>query len=645
MTDAELIFPPGYTDDGFNNNVTTHFPGKHDSVVRELVQNGLDAAGRRKDGKAAEIDFTITYVEPRLVPGFSTLITAFRNARKYREGLRGKLSRPERRTIAHLESSYSQEALPVLFCRDNGIGLGKESIVNVLTESNSDKIDDGAGSHGLGHLTAFAASGSQYILYAGRSRSKRAFRDVVAGHAILADFEHRKQRYAKDGYWKLSSRNDAFKLRDGRYPDTIAPMFNEEFAQMADTGTVVAITGFSFFGTNRSANDAVEAICEATAINFLVAIARGVLTVSVTGSRADPPRTIDANTIKDALSGVARQRRAGRQGWLAGSQANRALETVSAGEAIALPTINGCEVWIRPLPSSEDTRVQVFRDGMWITNRAPRLESNRFNDSNRFDAVINLTRGRFYDLVRDSEGAEHRGIDMSEFDADEKKELRGFLDEIATKLREAAGKLDTTSGYVPDGFAVIEGTEIRTADVVPPVDTDDPPPPPAPDPPPPVPDPPPPPVPDPLPPPDPLPAVPAVPPVPTPDPPRPRPGKDTSTPLALVPIDDADGATSELKAHFEIDEENATAPYVGLRVRVATGSDETSDVQATADWCKLSRATVAGEDVLPVTSDPYEIRLAAQSATLTIHLAEPYTDSAPLELSIVPRSAEDVTRV
>ena len=641
MADAELIFPPGYTDDGFNNNVTTHFPGKHDSVVRELVQNGLDAVGRRKDHEKAEIQFTIADVEPKLIPGFETLATTFHDARKYREGLRGKLSRPEGRTIAHLESAYQRKVVPVLFCRDNGIGLNKDSIVNVLTESNSDKIDGGAGSHGLGHLTTFAASGSQYVLYAGRSRGKRTLRDVVAGHAILADFERRNQRHAKDGYWKLPSRNGAFNLRDGRYPDVIVPMFKEEFTRIADTGTVVAITGFSFFGTNKSTEDAVKAICEAAAINFLVAIVRKALTVSVAGSRTGRPRTIDASTIKTVLSGVAQQRRAGSQGWLAGSQASRALETMAVGDSISVPEIGGCEIWFRSLPSSEDTRVQVFRDGMWITNRAPRLEPHRFNDSNRFDAVINLTRGRFYDLVRDSEGAEHRGIDMSEFDADEKKELRGFLDAIAAKLREAAGKLDTTSGYVPDGFAVIEGTEIRTADVVPPVDADEPPPP--------APDPPPPPVPDPPPPTPPLPPgplppgpLPPLPPIPTPEPPRPRPGKDTSTPVALVPIDDADGAICELKAHFEISEDSPTAPYVGLRVRVATGSDETSDVQATADWCKLSRATVGSQDVFPVTGDPYEIRLVAQSTTLTIHLAEPYSDSAPLELSIVPRNAENV---
>ena len=57
------------------------------------------------------------------------------------------------------------------------------------------------------------------------------------------------------------------------------------------------------------------------------------------------------------------------------------------------------------------SRVQVFRNGMWITNEADRLLSRDFNGFKPFDAVLEIDSGDVGDLIRGAEGPEHRGLE------------------------------------------------------------------------------------------------------------------------------------------------------------------------------------------------------------------------------------------
>jgi len=57
---ADLVFPLSYKRDGFTTEVTSREAGDPDPVVRELLQNGLDAAVREANRVPAVVWFTLT---------------------------------------------------------------------------------------------------------------------------------------------------------------------------------------------------------------------------------------------------------------------------------------------------------------------------------------------------------------------------------------------------------------------------------------------------------------------------------------------------------------------------------------------------------------------------------------------------------
>ena len=123
--------------------------------------------------------------------------------------------------------------------------------------------------------------------------------------------------------------------------------------------------------------------------------------------------------------------------------------------------------------TSERSRVQIFRDGMWITNRAPELGTGAFGGVQPFDAVVLLSDAdpedhtEFYDLVRNSEGPEHRDLTkFRELPKAQRGRLRSMFRQLAARLRQEAGVLDTTIGFTPQGFALFGGDMERLAERV-----------------------------------------------------------------------------------------------------------------------------------------------------------------------------------
>ena len=156
--EADLIFPESYKADGFTNNVTSSQAAEPDPVVRELLQNRLDAAIREAGRERAEVHFTIVRRPVAELPGLSAYRRAFEAAVAQRAAKKGSQTHDERAVIDRIRGVLQQREMSVLFCRDNGVGLDHTRMEALLTEGNSDKPMVGAGSYGLGHLTAFAAS-------------------------------------------------------------------------------------------------------------------------------------------------------------------------------------------------------------------------------------------------------------------------------------------------------------------------------------------------------------------------------------------------------------------------------------------------------------------------------------------------------
>ncbi len=464
MQQPDLIFPLGYKIDGFTSLTTSQQAGEPDSVVRELLQNGLDASVREARRERAEIHFTIARRALSDLHGVRRYRLAFDAARREREARRGGLTHDERDVIQRIDNVLSERRMWVLFCRDNGVGLNRERLKALISEGNSDKATTGAGSYGLGHLTAYNASDLHYVLYAGR----RPAANIVGGRAILASHQFAGKHRDRDGYWMLPPALEGdFSLQNADFPNTVPPLLQTELDQITDSGTVVAICGFNHFH-NDDAQSAMRAITRVAALNFVGAIHQDKMTVTVSIEGTDQHIRIDQQTVERALEQVSGQKRAPAKGWFPGSQGYRALQTLQTGRRLANPIDRSVEVWFRRLDApGERARVQVFRDGMWITNDAPQLATGDFNGVRPFDAVVLLSDAdpedhtEFYDLIRHSEGPEHRDLSkLRKLSKGEQSQLREMLRQLAEQLRDEAGQVDSEDSFDAD-IAVFDEQAVR----------------------------------------------------------------------------------------------------------------------------------------------------------------------------------------
>ena len=468
---AKLIFPPGYKLDGFESSLTSGQAGEADPVVRELLQNCLDAALRDGGRDCAVVHFTIAEHPLEDLPGLEEYQRAFRAGRAERQKRAVGITNDEHIAIGRIADVLERETAPVLFCRDNGVGLDREGLQSLLSEGNSSKPSGGAGSKGVGHLTAYAASDLRYVLYAGR----RPDGDIATGHAVLAAHKIRSQRHDPDGYWQLESDLTNFSLENGLYPDRAPELLQKELDLISDRGSVVAITGFNNFD-NRDRAGAVADIARVAAVNFMAAIWERRMTVEIHDQTGSGSELIDHDSLEKLLWKDRDRQRATISGWLAGKQAYRALQVLKRGDELAEAGDPSVRVFFRPSDgsSNDPSRVQIFRDGMWITNDALHLRPSDFRSCKPFDAVVLLQdtdvddHDEFYDLVRDAEGPEHRDLKkLRKMPRARQRILRDKLAALADRLRTEAGELANDDGFTPQGFAVFDGDVERVAKPIP----------------------------------------------------------------------------------------------------------------------------------------------------------------------------------
>lgn len=462
-TDGELSFGPTHALVGFTSAQVSQFDGSAEPVVRELIQNCVDAAD--KAGRAAKVRFTITDVAVEDLPGWSEYCEAFTQAKRERQNRRTKASHDERTIIKRINRLVGRKTIPVLLCADNGCGLDPLRVISLLTVGNTDKGEGGAGSFGLGHHAAFGASDLRYVLYGSRYRRKKKMRTISSGHAILASRSgNNGEILAPEGYWRRAGWSGPV-WRDGAEFPAQVPALLATHLPKKSTGTVVAITGFNDFHRDDNEPTAEQQIMQVSAANFSAAINEERLIVEVVG-RDGECHVTDRTTLDATLEGIKDRKRASKAGQIAGAQAHAAWLTQRGGAEIA--PMPGVKVMWRPLDAAvgEQTQVHVFRKGMWIDSRVERLLKRDFSRTWPFDAVVALTDGELEELIRASEGPEHRGVDRKRLSNDQKRVLREHLTTVADALRSAVGERDDEEEYTPQSFAILDGHHIRKAEPV-----------------------------------------------------------------------------------------------------------------------------------------------------------------------------------
>ena len=463
--DGDLFFGSANQPQGFLNLAMAKWDGNPEPIVREMLQNCLDAAVKANRA-AGEVCFTIRRVAVGAIPGIEAYRKHFEGAVRERE--KGKQSDAERRVVKRIQRILAGLDTQVLFCRDNGIGLNADGMKRILTEGNTDKSEAGAGAFGIGHLTAFAASDLRFIHYAGRSRSSGSLRNVASAHAVLASRTVNKNSgRGAHGFWLLG--NDRTLFHPHPYPDTVPRLLRSEIECLEDTGTVVGVIGFNGF---RSEEKPVNAISRVAAKNFLVAIWNGSMVVHIRDETTSSEETVDRERLELILDRERNRKRAEQAGgWLAGEQAYRAWKTLETGHKLRFEE-DGVGGYFRSLSDGAKlrarSRVQVFRNGMWITNEATRLLPRDFNGFKPFDAILEIDSGAVGDLIRGAEGPEHRGLERRRLGRRRSRKLLDKLKELAARLREEAGRVEQSEEFTPTGFAMFRGDAEREAEKVPP---------------------------------------------------------------------------------------------------------------------------------------------------------------------------------
>ncbi len=632
----DLLFKEGQPQ-GFSTLAATQWYGNPEPVVRELLQNCLDAAVAAKRD-TAEVHFAIRDVPPGDIPGIGSYREHFEEAVRQREGDKQGVS--ERQVIGRIRRVLDAARVRILCCRDNGVGLDSERMGRVLTEGNTDKSGKGAGAFGIGHLTAFAASDLRYVLYAGRScDGDDRLHDIASAHALLAS-RASKGGGGRGGHGHWLRGDDATLFDPSPYPDCAPPLLERELDRLEDTGSVVCIAGFNDF--RDPGKDPVEAIARVAAKNFLVAIWRGKMVVRVQG-KAGREIVVDRKRLRAVLE-PGRKAKRGEQGggdWLPGAQAYQAWQALEEGTEFTLRA--GAQVRFRLMskkPRRRRSRVQLFRDGMWITQKADALEPWRFNGVNPFNAVIMVEdgeaeRGELCRLVRGAEGPEHRGLVRKRLNPHDNKKLLKLLQQTGDEFRSKAGEVETADEFEPEGFAVIiKGRKQRVAEIV-------------------------------------RPYRPRRPPGDEEkttelqpdgknetgiDPPRrktkrrkgrgasPKPGRGVPGRSTVLAVRNGKGTVDEARVAWQPGGKPGANSAFGVRVRVPSGSDATCELPLPPEWLRIRQIRHERGVAAPPAGDPLEVALPADSREFTVFLADSASDPNAIEVDIVSRRMDPPSR-
>ncbi len=257
----------------------------HETIIRELTQNALDAA--RKIKTSCNLQIEIRSISTHELPGIET----------YRQHLDedGMQEWQERKqskyddALAKLRRLSQAKTLTCLMVLDNGVGLNSHTMEGLIGKGDTMKNESDGGSggtHGVGHETTFAAGDMNYVIYGGVNREQGRPRRVASGHVVFPTHIHNGKRYGGHGYLthnahQLTLSGVAIIEEDNQ----ISPLIQQQLdkiEQSSGTGSVVIVPAFNGFPEEtQNSTHYCQLICEDIAKHFFVAIAQNRLNVTV----------------------------------------------------------------------------------------------------------------------------------------------------------------------------------------------------------------------------------------------------------------------------------------------------------------------------------------------------------------------------
>ena len=459
-----LKFGGAASNEGFTPLSTASFSDLRPArIVRELIQNSLDAAVVAAGEDTAIMRFQIDGITRRQIPDLKGYKKAFEKAVEYQTKISdGKPPDAAQQVIEHIRDGLanlkSGKAM-LLSVMDNGIGLDTKRMNSLLGDGSSAKSGDSSGSYGVGHLAPMALSDIRYMLYGGVTQNGSR---IVSGRTVLASHPGQGKLNAAQGYLIDCFRDGL----DGNLYDFISAPHPRVVTDRIDLissewghGSVVMIPVFNNF---RSGASLWEVVSKVAAYNFCAAIHQGKLLIEVNDVKET--RKLDKAALVNVLEQDKERTRAARSDSFfeglrpSGQNAYSILRTL-ADRPRQRVEVSGSAAYLSLMTPSltGNTRVDLFRNGMWITDDVFALRRADFADRQPFHAVIEVEAkesGELHKLIRKAEGPMHDTLSFSLLSTTEKERLRKSLRQIADRIKEQVQKVGN-EGYAVDDFLLV----------------------------------------------------------------------------------------------------------------------------------------------------------------------------------------------
>ena len=464
LPQADLLFPESYERTGFTSiRQAAHSDVNATTIIRELIQNSLDAAQEREDTDKAIIRFEIERNTLSEIPGIDSYKRAFEYAVKLQRKINPNgLSDQAQVVIDSIERCLANADLETLFVSDNGIGLNRDSMLSLLGDGISDKPSTSSGAVGNGHFTVLQSSDLRFVFYGGISSDGNS---ICSGNAILASFEdeHGGPK-SSNGYFACGLQPNIKNPFDFPQAEKIPPFISKQLNWIKaqwQVGTVVAIPGFNYFRDKKE--DIWDSILEAAACNFFVAIQQEKLCIIFNDGNKE--EVLNHSNLSDKLN-LFKDRK--RSKYASGKDAYRAYQTMQSKDStIEIDDATHLMFKLRRDLSSEEgaSDIGLCRNGMWITKNdqiSGILKRSHFSSYAPFHCLVLLSshgkNRNVHNLVRKAEGPLHNEIHKKNLGVQDKKLFDKTWQKLREYLKDNLDKLQYQSFTIDDLFTVQRGS-------------------------------------------------------------------------------------------------------------------------------------------------------------------------------------------
>ncbi len=417
-------------------------------ITRELIQNSLDAMLELEDRKTARVSFIFDDIPLNQIPGIEQYQQAFQVAKGEHESHGGA---PEEAQIKRISRSLQCSHIPVLLVQDNGIGLNSDRMHSLLSDGATDKggkESKSAGSYGVGHFTAFAASDMHYILYGGVTPDGVK---TMSAQAILASHAINGVSKGENGYY-ITGRTKERKERrlpyhfplDEQIPPYVKKLL-DDIQSNDGSGSVVSFVAFNNFHEDEP-KKAARSIIRGAAQHFFPAIHQGRLEIQVKYN--DGQYLLNRTTLQSILTEMRGERRVRKKDYkINGGKAYAAYQTLVNDRFKSIDTGFGTVgLYFRPAASDEHTHISLFRSGMYISDNLPKNSPTTvYPLYEPFNAVLLVdppddpkASNEAFSLIQGAEGEKHVSIDKNQLDELDPDKFDQLFEDIQSAIKSLA---------------------------------------------------------------------------------------------------------------------------------------------------------------------------------------------------------------